>query len=338
MIENANKLSIDQARLLVSSQVKYYEMSKIDEILIEDIETYLWSLDEKQQDIALSRWGFNHENETLEEVGERHGLTRERVRQLEKQKNTYLPLYLRIHPKVLWANIREKMGSDLTVSLPFLAQCFDTEKLFYSFIETCCLIKKGSLIEITLPKVQRRLLEPFFCLNPSPVAHDVLVEELTSEFGYSRALAQATIRKLAELSSIKIIEMGVKPQNMGGREAIAHALTYQPEGLPWKDVVMIVNRQGYAKYKLAEDRVPHGFNDSDYIYLCSHGNYRNLMFLDLESFDFESIMKRLLDYFESNDIDTLNLYDYFQQSSKVLAYHYQAFLSQRCHRQFLCIL
>ena len=315
IIENATKLSIDQARLLVSSQVKYYEMSKIDEILIEDIETYLWSLEEKQQDIALSRWGFNHDIETLEEVGERHGLTRERVRQLEKQINTYLPLYLRIHPKVLWANIREKTGSDLTVSLPFLAQCFDTEKLFYSFIESCCLIKKGSLIEITLPKVQRRLLEPFFCLNPSPVAHDVLVEELTSEFGYSRALAQATIRRLAELGSIKIIEMNVKPRNMGGREAIAHALTYQPEGLPWKDVVKIVNRQGYAKYKLAEDRVPHGFNDSDYIYLCNHGNYRNLMFLDLEPFDFESIMKHLLDYFESNDIETLNLYDYFQQTS-----------------------
>ena len=312
--ENGNELPIDQARLLLSSKVKFYDMSIIDEVLIEDIEAFLWSLDEKQQDIALSRWGFNHENETLEEVGERHGLTRERVRQLEKQINTYLPLYLCIHPKVLWANIREKMGSDLTVSLPFLAQCFDTEKLFYSFIETCCLIKKGSLIEITLPKVQRRLLEPFFCLNPSPVAHDVLVEELTSEFGYSRALAQATIRKLAELGSIKIIEMGVKPQDMGGREAIAHALTYQPEGLPWKDVVNIVNRQGYAKYKLAEDRVPHGFNDSDYIYLCSHGNYRNLIFLDLEVFDFESIMKHLLDYFESNDIETLNLYDYFQQT------------------------
>ena len=313
--ENGNELPIDQARLLLSSKVKFYDMSIIDEVLIEDIEAFLWSLDEKQQDIALSRWGFNHENETLEEVGERHGLTRERVRQLEKQINTYLPQHIRIHPIVLWANIREKMGSDLTVSLPFLAQCFDTEKLFYSFIETCCLIKKGSLIEITLPKVQRRLLEPFFCLNPSPVAHDVLVEELTSEFGYSRALAQATIRKLAELGSIKIIEMGVKPQDMGGREAIAHALTYQPEGLPWKDVVKIVNRQGYAKYKLAEDRVPHGFNDSDYIYLCSHGNYRNLIFLDLESFDFESIMKHLLDYFESNDIETLNLYDYFQQTS-----------------------
>jgi hypothetical protein len=130
IIESNNKLPIDQARLLISSKVEFYDMPKIDEILIEDIESYLWSLGEKQQDIALSRWEFNHDNETLEEVGKRHSLTRERVRQLEKQTNTYLPLYLRILPKVLWANIRENMGADLTTALPYLAQCFETEKLF----------------------------------------------------------------------------------------------------------------------------------------------------------------------------------------------------------------
>lgn len=314
IIENNNKLPIDQARLLVSSKVKFYDMPKIDEILIEDIESYLWSLDEKQQDIALSRWGFNHDNETLEEVGERHGLTRERVRQLEKQTNTYLPLYLCIHPKVLWANIRENMGSDLTTALPYLAQCFETEKLFYSFIEICCQIKRGSLIEIMLPKVQRRLLEPFFCLNPSPVAHDVIIEELTSEFGYSRMLAEITIKKLAELRSIIITDKGIKPQNMGNKEAVAHALTFHSEGLPWKDVAIIANAQNYAK-NINEERLTHGFNDSDYIYLSSHGNYRNLMFLDVESFNLKSIMQHILDYFEHHDIEALNLHDYFQQTS-----------------------
>ncbi len=313
IIEN-NKLPIDQARLLVSSKVKFHDMSKIDEILIEDIEYYLWSLDEKQQDIALSRWGFNHDNETLEEVGKRHGLTRERVRQLEKQTNTYLPLYLRIHPKVLWANIRENMGSDLTTALPYLAQCFETAKLFYSFIEICCKIKRGSLIEITLPKVQRRLLEPFFCLNPSPVAHDVIIEELTSEFGYSRALAEITIKKLAELGSIIITDKGIKPQNMGNKEAVAHVLTFHPEGLPWKDVANIANAQNYAK-NINEERLTHGFNDSDYIYLCGHGNYRNLMFLDVELFDLKSIMQPILDYFKSKSMEALNLHDYFQQTS-----------------------
>ncbi len=314
IIESNNKLPIDQTRLLVSSKVKFYDMPKIDEILIEDIESYLWSLDEKQQNIALSRWGFNHDNETLEEVGKRYGLTRERVRQLEKQTNTYLPLYLRIHPKVLWANIRENMGSDLTTALPYLAQCFETEKLFYSFIEICCQIKKASLIEIMLPKVQRRLLEPFFCLNHSPVAHDEIIEELTSEFGYSRALAEITIKKLAELGSIIITNKGINPKNMGKKEAIAHVLLFHPEGLPWKDVIQIINKNNYVRKNINERHNTNTFNDCDYIYMCSHGHYRSLIFLDLEQFNFKVIMQHLSTYFESHDIDALNLHDYYQQS------------------------
>lgn len=313
IIENNGVMSFEQVRLLISNKVNFYNMSKIDEILIEDIETYLWSMDEKSQDIALSRWGFNHKNETLEEVGKRYELTRERVRQLEKQINTYLPLSLRIHPKVLWGNIRENMGADLTTSLPFLAQCFDTEKLFFSFIEICCQIKKGSLIEITLPKVKQRLLEPFFCLNPSPISYDLIVAELTSEFGYSKALAEITIKKLANLGSIKIVESGAKPQNMGHKEAIAHVLTFHPEGLPWKDIAKIVNSQGYAK-NISEDRLTYGFNDSDYVYLCSHGNYRNLIFIDIESIDLNDILKSILDYFQHHDIEALNLYDYYHQA------------------------
>jgi hypothetical protein len=282
-------------------------------MLIEDIETYLWSLDEKQQDVALSRWGFNHDNEKLEEIGKLYGLTRERVGQLEKQINLYLPLCLRIHPKVLWANIRENMGSDLTVALPYLAQCFETEQLFYSFIEMCCKIKKGSLIEITLPKVKQRLLESFFCLNQSPVHHNAIIEHLASEFGYSRALAEITIKKLAELGSIIITDNGIKPQNMNYKEAVAHALTFHPEGLPWKDVAMIANAQNYAK-NINKERLTHGFNGSDYVYLNSRGSYRNLMFLDIELFDLKSIMQHISDYFKNHSIETLNLYDYFQQT------------------------
>jgi DNA-directed RNA polymerase sigma subunit (sigma70/sigma32) len=74
--EDNNKLTIEKSSLLISSKIKLYAMSKIDEILIEDIEAYLWSLDEKQQNVALSRWGFNHDNEKLEEIGKLYGLTR----------------------------------------------------------------------------------------------------------------------------------------------------------------------------------------------------------------------------------------------------------------------
>jgi len=145
------------------------------------------------------------------------------------------------------------------------------------------------------------------------VAHDVIIEELTSEFCYSRALTEITIKRLAELGSIIITAKGIKPQNMSNKEAVAHVLTFHPEGLPWKDVANIANAQNYAK-NINEERLTRGFNDSDYIYLSSHGNYRNLIFLDVESFDLKSIMQHILDYFKPKDIEALNLHDYFQQT------------------------
>ncbi len=36
------------------------EFNQIDAALIENVENYLWTLDEKRMDIALSRWGFNY--------------------------------------------------------------------------------------------------------------------------------------------------------------------------------------------------------------------------------------------------------------------------------------
>ncbi|NOQ94400.1 MAG: hypothetical protein GQ547_07180 [Methylophaga sp.] len=313
IIENQYEFSSLEPRLFTSSQVEFYGVADIDEMLIEDVESYLWTLDDKKQDIALSRWGYNQDNETLEEVGERLDVTRERVRQLEAQIKVELPFHLRIYPKVLWENIRENMEGDLISTLPLLAQCFNTDKLFYSFIELCCQVKKGSLIEITLPKVRKRLLDSYFCSHQSPVAHTTIVEELTSEFGYSRALAQITIRKLIEVGSVQVTEAGIKPQNMGNREAVAHVLTFHPKGLPWKDVVKIANTNNYAKH-INEERLTHGFNDSNYVYLCSHGHYRNLIFLDLELFDFKVTMQHLLDYFGFHNVKALNLHDYYQQT------------------------
>jgi hypothetical protein len=44
-IAENNKLTIEKSKLLISSKIEFYNMCKIDEMLIEDIEAYLWSLD-----------------------------------------------------------------------------------------------------------------------------------------------------------------------------------------------------------------------------------------------------------------------------------------------------
>ncbi|MGZ6416102.1 MAG: sigma factor-like helix-turn-helix DNA-binding protein [Bacteroidia bacterium] len=313
--ENLAEYTIKQRGLFISSEIAFIEFNEIDNILIEDIEGYLWTLDEMKMDIALSRWGFNQPHETLEEVGERYNLTRERVRQLEKAINTNLSLNFRVQPKVLWANIREKMTEDLIVLLPNLAKCFETDKLFYAFIELCCQVQSGSIRKIIFTTIDTKIINSLFCKNTSPIAQETVINELMSNYGYSKAAAIHGINLLERNSKIEITGEGVYPKKLGKAEAVAHILAHYPEGLPWKDIARIVNKKGYSSTPFDEIKQKGGhFSESEYIYLCAKGTYRNLLFLDLEQFNISEIMQHLLDYFSQNNLNALHLHDYFYQT------------------------
>lgn len=312
--ENIAEHTIKQRGLFISSEIAFIEFNEIDNILIEDIEGYLWTLNEMRMDVALSRWGFNQKHETLEEVGSRYNLTRERIRQFEKSININLTLNFRIQPKVLWANIREKMTEDLTVLLPNLAKCFATEKLFYTFIELCCQVESGSIREITIPKINNKILNPIFCTNQSPITQEIIINELMSNYGYSKAAAIHGIKQLEKINKIEITEQGIYPKKLGKIEAIAHVLTFHPAGLPWKDIARVLNKKGYSSTPFDETRQASGSFINEFIYLSDHGTYRNLMFLDLEHFNIPEILQHVLDYFRKNQLTALHLHDYYYQS------------------------
>ncbi|MBU0656177.1 MAG: hypothetical protein KJ914_13735 [Gammaproteobacteria bacterium] len=313
MTENGMDFKFTESSIFTSSEIRFYEMNKIDKFLLEDVESYLWSLDDRRQDIALSRWGFNHRYETLEEIGERYSFTRERVRQIEKKTNARLPLFFRIHPKVLWKNIQANISAGLTSRLPNLAKCFESERTFFSFLEECCQIESGSVSQMANPDVKRKILDSLFCENPSPISRSFVISELISEFGYTQILAEITIKKLEEAGVLKSDERGIEPQDLGAKEAIAHVLTFHPEGLPWKDIARIISIKGYSKH-VSGERMSHGFNDSDYIYLCGPGTYRHRMFLDIDQLNIDLIFEHLIAYFGENNIQSLNLHDYYSHT------------------------
>ncbi|HAU1275979.1 TPA: hypothetical protein F8R88_15345, partial [Legionella pneumophila] len=304
--------------LFISYEIRFFNYSDIDQTIIEDLENYLFRLDEQRQTIALSRWGYNHKKQTLEETAYQYSLTRERIRQIESKINSEFINYLRISPKVLRNYIYEVLQDDLTVKLPSLSSCFEKTKDFYSFIELCCqgAVQKGELIQIFEPEFNQDLLTNYFCNNTSPMSFEIVIGELISSFGYSYEQSIKILNALNELSRIKISGTEIYPLNLGQKEAVAHALVGHENGLPWKDIAKIVNAGGYCATKINETRFTHSyFSDSDYIYGSGRGTYRHLMYLDLSKVDIDSIMENILTYFHLNKISRLHLHDYYYQCS-----------------------
>ena len=207
------------------------------------------------------------------------------------------------------------MTEDLTVLLPNLAKCFETEKLFYAFIELCCQVENYSIREIAFTGIGSKIINSFFCFNPSPISQEIIINELMSNYGYSKASAVNGLKQLAKNDRIEITADGICPKKLGKIEAVAHVLTFHSAGLPWKDIARIVNKKGYSSTSFNEKvQATSALSCSEYVYLSGHGTYRNLMFLDLEQFNIPEIMQHLLDYFEQRKLNALHLHDYYQQN------------------------
>jgi len=313
-------IDIRKRGLFVSKEIQYFDMALIDKVLVEDIDNYLWSLDEQLMDIALSRWGYNKNHESLEEVGQRHNKTRERIRQLENQVNALLQPNLRVHPEVLLANIRENMAFDLATLFHKLAQCFEEIDLLYRFLEICCGVTKGNFQPETVPKFNPDILFGFFSNTPSPASYELVLKELMSS--YNKTQAGIIIKKLIELKKIQLSEEGIVPKNMDRSSAIAHVLTYAPVGLPWKDIAKIINANGYSHVKHSEERLfDINWDGSNLVYLCGRGVYRHTKFLDLSQIDIEGIIIDILFYFDEQGTNRIHLHGYFDQKKPNIDYY-----------------
>ncbi|MEN8171160.1 MAG: sigma factor-like helix-turn-helix DNA-binding protein [Pseudomonadota bacterium] len=300
---------------IVNSDFYEVSLTDVDVVLLEDVERYLFSIDEPSQIVALSRWGFHHEYLVLEDIAKELDITRERVRQIETRINDNLPQCISIHSKVLSQNIRDNISVNLEDAFPILRSCFESKQLFYSFLELLCREKKGAIRSIQEPNVPFDILNEYFCINSSPVSRDDLIYELTSKFGYNKALAYNTIRELVENAQLRIDDDLVSPANLSLKEGVSQVLLAHPNGLPWKDISRIVNNSGLCVKKIDEERLDNRYFDSSYVYQCDRGSYKHVKYIGINESQVPQILNDVAAYIKSRDLVSIHLNDYYYQLS-----------------------
>ncbi len=317
-------------------------LEDIDRIIIEDVDNYLLAddskMDERDIDIAMSRWGYAKNQETLDSVGQRYNVARARIGQImdgtndepEDCINPNLLGSLRIFPDTLWKIINENLTEELTDLLPNLFSCFDNEKYFHEFLDLCCGKKIGTIKKLLSEGEQSRdAINSLFCEYKSPISQNILSNKLIEEYGYTRESVINEIKQLQSQGKIEITEDGIYPRKLGKKEAIAHALTFEPNGLPWLDISKIINTKGFSKTHFNLERQSPQFHDNENVYLCERGTFRHIKYIDFDMGNEEKIsffMKMIKIYLENNDDAALSLEEFYNKNNPDINYYILRYL------------
>lgn len=301
------------SELIASNKDIFFNYDSFEDFLIEDVEDFIFNLDERRQDIILSRTGYNHSLSTLEELGSAYECTRERIRQIESNVFANLRSSLRVHVSLAKKYI-VKHSEDEDLGLPVVSTFFDSKIFFYAFIELLIGADDDINSKLLEPVTNKYLFNDFISLNVEPYTKSQLINELISNYGMHIVKASRTLDYLVEEKVFQNDFDQYKPIHLRKKEALSQVLLGFPEGLPWKDVINIVNAKGYTSSPMTLLRLDYAFAASEYIYQSDHGTYRHIQYSVFEDFDIDSLLIEVNSYLKKLHSNTSHLMEFYSKA------------------------
>lgn len=298
------------------------DLNFIDKLIVKYIEEFLFTLSEVKMEIATSSWGYNttlKKTDALAAQLQRSkqyiSATRHRIQSALYDYIAYTYLPLNLLPESMLNN-----PELLKKELPILYKCFEKPTYFYKFLKV--LTKTDKDIPIISPKkgtlTTNNIFQEFFTVNKSPVLKSDLENELIDNYGYNEDEVNTVIENQIKNLYLKQEDEQYYPINLFQKEAVAHALTFFPDGLPWKDVAKIVNHNQYSSTKINEKKLLNAcFSDSKLIYLCSHGAYKNVMYFNQDIEVIQSNLLKIKSFLKEHDSGTVHLNDYYNHNQEL---------------------
>lgn len=300
-------------------------LEKLSELILFDIESFLDKQNSMMQDIFQKRWGFSDVKQTLEEIGQKYNISRERVRQLEKKCNESLLKSLRVNSNNACKIIDGNINFNLSENMIVISECFYDEKFFFEFLEFLC--NRKDIYDYLKPKISLDLLGDFFARNGMPSNYDEVKDYI---YDYSlinnmKIDIDNAICVLQENNRIIIDGEKIIPKNLKKEEASACILAKHKNGLPWMDIAKLVNAAGISRTDLYLERPDHAaLANPDAIYLAGKGVYKHVRFMRLEDIDLDLVFDELLRIFVDSDRKVMHLGEICQSSNYLKTLDYYA--------------
>lgn len=267
---------------------KNIEPTELEKLILDDIELIISLLTDRMVIFFTGRYGYKENYKTLDELGKKFSVTRERVRQLEKNLNFSLVKLGKIEKKSLVKFFDKYEYVSFHKLFPTLDKNFTdtargtteiTRDKLVIFMEYFCGVDQEyfKTPERELWHFDIEKLSEIFTVIPSGISKDNFVEVVKENFGYNSFVSKSAIEFMIKKKLIKIHEEKIYPLKMRKNLEVTHILVSYPKGLHWRKIAEIGNKSftsnNWDLSRIVGDSSLNMISNQN-IYLCERGTYK----------------------------------------------------------------
>jgi hypothetical protein len=306
--------------LITAPAQSFESIAALGKYLLDGLDTFLGTMDEKSQLIFQHRWGFVDERLTLSEIGKQFDVSRERIRQLAGKINEQLNNYIALDSDEIWCAATSLPEDALCLEMADLFECFGKQSYAHEFLE---FVSHGRIAPIAYSiRPSLRILDEFFALHGTAIEQTLVLQHLQNQLGGEEEEASHALMFLQTQNQVALENGHVYPLNLGKHEAAAAVLSEHPSGLPWLDIARHANRRGISRSPFSEQIVSHGLQDSVLMYVAGKGVYRHTRFVDFSTVDEPTIFQALNTYFATSAREVSHLSEAYAGIPELRKYDY----------------
>ncbi len=302
-----------QKKIIIKKDIASDELQRL---ILEDIDYFQSLLSDKMKLIFKGRYAYMQNFETLENLGEKLKVTRERIRQNERDINEALIKIGKIDKYSLVEFFNKYNSISFHKLFPLLDKNFTntshsnsggdiTRDRLVVFMENYCGVKENYFTtpERELWHFDKEKLKEIFEFTSSGVSRDNFIEIIKDNFGYDDFTCEPALEFMTEKNLIKIVDNKIYPKDLKKNSEVVNILLNYPDGLHWKKIAEI-GSNSYTRNSWSTKRIMGDFSlnmtSNSKIYLCERGTYRLLQFCP-EISNREKIIDFFINYLKNNN-------------------------------------